>query len=424
MKCPECQTLNINGDKFCRQCGAVLGKYCIDCGRYNPPQYKYCMKCGSSMEPAVESIPEEPLIEKEPVSIQSTLPVEVVEKVLSQKSEIEGKRKKVTVMLCVIDGFASIFSRLGRDEVRVLMDQVYEIITHHVIDKGGIVNKETSDGIMAIFGAPLDIEDDAQQAIKAAIAIHQDLEKYGDQIKGENDIRYIQMRIGIHTGYILLHTLRDDLTIEFSSMEDTVNLALSMEKLADPGNTNVSEETFHLTERVFQFHPLGEKQIDGEKPPVRAYQVVAYGDGRSWLNIGGEWGTTPFVDREREIELCNDSKEYKESCRDDISLKNILNDPLSFKGIKVKYDGTIERIFRIGGATDILLNVNGDPVRPEDSIFIWYLGKTDVLENDTIQIWGQVRGSYSYTSVAGWRMTLPLVMAEYIEAVQPVIVDA
>jgi class 3 adenylate cyclase len=381
------------------------------------------MRCGFILVPIAELPHEESLIEEESDVIRSSLPEGIAEKILAQKKEIEGKRKKVTIMLCVIDGFASVFGRIGRDKVHSIMDQVYEIMTHHVLDKGGIVNKETSDGIMAIFGAPLDIEDAPQQAIKAALAIHQDLTKCSDQLRGEHDIRPIAMRAGIHTGYILIHTLKDDLRIEFSSMEDTVNLALAMEKLAEPNTTNVSEETYRLTEHIFHFYPLGEKQVNGDKPSVKAFRVIAYGNGRSWLNLGGEWGTTPFVDREKEIELQTDAREYKESCSDDISLNNISNDPLTFKDRRVKYQGVIERIFRIGGATDILLNVTGDANRPEDSIFIWYKGKTDILESDTVQVWGQVRGSYVYTSVAGWRMTLPLVMAEYIELVQPDLVE-
>ena len=80
------------------------------------------------------------------------------------------------------------------------MDQVYEILIHKVHDYEGTVNELTGDGIMALFGAPIALEDAPQRAIRSALAIHREINKFSDQLKRKRGIPSIKMRIGIHTG--------------------------------------------------------------------------------------------------------------------------------------------------------------------------------------------------------------------------------
>ena len=105
----------------------------------------------------------------------------------------------------------------------------------------------TGDGIMALFGAPLALEDAPQKAVRTAVAIHKEIAKFSDRIKKNQDkTPPIKMRIGIHTGPVVVGTLGNDLRLEFKAVGDTVNLASRMEGLAEPGTTCVSEETFRL----------------------------------------------------------------------------------------------------------------------------------------------------------------------------------
>jgi predicted ATPase len=97
--------------------------------------------------------------------------------------------------------------------------------------------------------------------------------------------------------------------VEFKAVGDTVNLASRVEGLAQPGTSYVSGHTFKLTEGLFRFEALGEKAIKGKEEPVRVYRVIAPSTRRTRFDISAERGLTPFVGRERELELLLDGFE-------------------------------------------------------------------------------------------------------------------
>jgi class 3 adenylate cyclase len=182
-------------------------------------------------------------------------------------------------MFCDMEGFTSMSELLGIEDAYSIIDQVYEILIHKVHDYEGTVNEMTGDmtgdGIMALFGAPIALEDAPQRAIRSSLAIHREMAKFSDQLKKEKkDIPPVKMRIGIHTGPVVVGTVGNDLRVEFKAVGDTVNLASRMEGQADPGTTYITEDTFKLTEGLFRFEALGEKQIKGKKKPVKVYRAI------------------------------------------------------------------------------------------------------------------------------------------------------
>jgi predicted ATPase len=82
-----------------------------------------------------------------------------------------------------------------------------------------------------------------------------------------------------------------------------------MEGQADPGTTYITEDTFKLTEGLFRFEALGEKQIKGKKEPIKIYRAIAPSTSRTRFDVSAERGLTPFVGREREFELLIDGFE-------------------------------------------------------------------------------------------------------------------
>jgi class 3 adenylate cyclase len=205
-----------------------------------------------------------------------------------------------------MEGFTALTEKLGSEEMYSMMDRVYEILIHKVHDFEGTVNELTGDGIMALFGSPIALEDAPQRAIRSALAIHREITVFRERLKKEKVIPFLKMRIGIHTGPVVVGTLGNDLRVEFKAVGDTVNLASRMEGLAEPGTTYVTEDTFKLTEGFFRFEALAEKKVKGKEEPVRVYRVIAPSTRRTRFDVSAERGLTPFIGRARELELLLD----------------------------------------------------------------------------------------------------------------------
>jgi len=307
MKCSDCQFDNREGAKFCGQCGHKFEISCQKCGSKNQAENKFCDECGFKLILSSEQISKQISFEEKLNKIQKYLPKGLTEKILSQRNKIEGERKQVTVMFCDMEGFTPMSEKLGIEEAYTIMDQVYEILIHKVHDYEGTVNEMTGDGILALFGAPIALEDAPQRAVRSAMAIHREISKFSDKINQEKkDMSPIKLRVGIHTGPVVVGTLGNDLRVEFKAVGDTVNLASRLESIADPGVTYVTEDTFKLTEGLFRFEALGEKAIKGKKDPVKIYRVIATSTSRTRFDVSAEKGLVPFVGRERELELLLD----------------------------------------------------------------------------------------------------------------------
>jgi len=316
MKCPRCNFGNPEGIKFCGGCGAKLERICPKCNSPNPPEFSFCGECGHNLSLPSEAPPRDLSIDEQMAKIQRYLPKGVTDKILAQRGKIEGERKQVTVTFCDMEGFTALSERLGPEEAYSIMDQVYEILIHKVHDYEGTVNEMTGDGIMALFGAPIALEDAPQRAIRSSLAIHREMARVSDRIRQEGKgIPSLKMRIGIHTGPVVVGTLGNDLRVEFKAVGDTVNLASRMEELAEPGTTYVTGETFKLSEGFFRFEALGERGVKGREEAVTVYRAIAPSTRRTRFDVSAEVGLTPFVGRERELELLLDGFERSKSGR-------------------------------------------------------------------------------------------------------------
>ena len=178
MKCSKCQFENRERAKFCLKCGDKLEFKCPKCGNTLPAEGLFCDECGHNLILSPEPIPKDLSFDEKLEKIQRYLPEGLTDKILSQRDKIEGERKLVTVMFADMEGFTLLVEKLGPEDAYSLMDQVYEIVIHKVHDYGGTVNKMTGDGIMALFGAPIALEDSPQRAIRSAYAIHREITRF------------------------------------------------------------------------------------------------------------------------------------------------------------------------------------------------------------------------------------------------------
>jgi class 3 adenylate cyclase/tetratricopeptide (TPR) repeat protein len=310
MQCLKCQFENPEGIKFCVECGNKLETICPKCGFSNSPNFKFCGECGHSFIVSSEPPQKELSFDEKLDKIQKYLPKGLTKKILAQKDRIEGERKQVTVMFCDMEGFTPLVEQQGAETAYSIMDQVYELLIHKVHDYEGTINEMTGDGIMALFGAPIALEDAPQRAIRSAYAIHREMARFNDRLKEERKgVPPLKMRIGIHSGPVVVGTLGNNLRVEFKAVGETVNLASRMEGLSEPGTIYVSNDTFKLTEGLFRFEALGDKHVKGKEAPVAVYRVIAPSTRKTRFDVNAERGLTPFVGRNRELELLLDSLE-------------------------------------------------------------------------------------------------------------------
>jgi len=247
-----------------------------------------------------DRISEDASFEEKIAKLQKYLPTGITEKILSQKDRIEGERRHITVMFCDIQGFTRMVEGLGPEKAYRTMDQVYEVLIHKVHDFQGTVNEMTGDGIMALFGAPIAVEDAPQRALRSALSIHEEIAKLGSHTIGKTPIR---MRIGIHTGPVVIGTMGNDLRLEFKAVGDTINLASRMEGMAEPGTTYVTEGTYRFTKGLFDFESLGKRKVKGKEGAVEIYKLLSAKGGLYRARLGAERTIfSDMVGREKELD--------------------------------------------------------------------------------------------------------------------------
>ncbi len=313
MICPNCSFDNPDNIKFCGECGNKFEKTCSDCGFSNPSQFKFCGECGAQISDS--KVPDLSSIDEKIDKIQRYLPQGLTDKILAQRDRIEGERKIVTVLFCDLVGYTNMVSKLDPEEAFTLMDQVLEILIHKVHDYGGTVNQLLGDGLYALFGAPIALEDGPQRAIRSAMDMHKELTRFSEKITKEKTIAPLRMRIGINTGAVVMGTIGNSLRVDFTAVGDTVNLASRMEGLAEPGAIYVTEETFKSTEHFFRFESLGEKTIKGFDSPIIVFRVIDRTNRSTRFDVSAERGLTPLVGRQRELEILLDGYEMTKSGR-------------------------------------------------------------------------------------------------------------
>jgi class 3 adenylate cyclase len=275
---------------------------CHRCGFETPAEMHFCGKCGCELTAFSELPSQAHPLEEKLARIQRYLPEGLAKKILAQKDRIEGERRQVTIMFCDMKGFTPLTHELGPEETFMLMERVFEIVIPKVHQYEGTVNEIRGDGILALFGAPIALEDAPQRAIRSALAIHQEMIWFNKNLRANSKVPPIFFRIGINTGPVVVGTVGNNLQVQFTAVGDTINMAARVEGLAEPGTIYVTEETFRLTQGLFQFQALGKKVVKGQEGPVSVYRVLSAKEDINRPRLGSERMIySEMVGREEEL---------------------------------------------------------------------------------------------------------------------------
>ena len=195
-------------------------------------------------------------------------------------------------------GSTSIAERLDPEEYHDLLDEYLELAFREVYRVEGIVNQLAGDGFMALFGAPVAHEDAPHRAVSAALAIRDTVARLSDDVGRRHDVE-LRVRVGIHTGPVVVGAVGSDLKTDYSAIGDTTNLAARLQSLAEPGTVLVSQTTERLVRGFFETRARGPLEVKGKSQPVDAFEVVRASGIDTPMAIAEARGLTPLVGRER-----------------------------------------------------------------------------------------------------------------------------
>ena len=232
-------------------------------------------------------------------------PPHLLQAVLKHRSAMEGERKQVSVLHCDVAGSTLLAQHVDAESMHVIMDDVLRLAATAVHRFGGTVNQYLGDGLMALFGAPVALEDHAVRSAHAALAIQEALEKENARLRNDYGIE-VRLRIGINTGLVVVGRIGDDLRMDYTASGNTTHLAERLQGLAEPGTTLISDETRHLVDGYVELEALGPMSAKGIHEPISAYRLVRRLPRRNRFEVLAERGLTPLVGRGPELGLLAD----------------------------------------------------------------------------------------------------------------------
>ena len=213
---------------------------CPNCGKELPPgEFPFCPFCAA------------PLAEEPSASVQE-------------------ERKVVSVLFCDLVGFTAAADAADPEDVRARIRPYHARLRQEIERYGGTVEKFVGDAVMAVFGAPVAHEDDAERAVRAGLRILEAIVELNESDPGLE----LQVRVGINTGEAVVALGARPERGEGIVTGDVVNTASRLEGAAPVNGIAVSEQTYRATERVFDYEPLEPVSVKGKEEPIVIWQPV------------------------------------------------------------------------------------------------------------------------------------------------------
>jgi class 3 adenylate cyclase/tetratricopeptide (TPR) repeat protein len=296
MRCPACGGELLEGKRFCADCGLPLVARCASCGAELLPGKSFCADCGAAVRhPPIPTSTTPPAAQEQWAEGVAHSPVSQDREVRLQGSTTELRR--VSVLFCDLVGFTRRSEELDPDEVRELLSGYFDLSRSIISRYGGVVQKFIGDAVMAVWGAPVANEDDADRAVRAGLELVSAVANYGNEHAGVG----LQARVGIVTGMVATtETPEEGLVVG-----DRVNTASRIQAAAPPGHCYVDESTRRATDASIVYADAGVHELKGKSEPVQLFEAlrVVAGVGGALRSEGLE---APFVGRDRELRLVKD----------------------------------------------------------------------------------------------------------------------
>lgn len=217
---------------------------------------------------------------------------------MDERAAKSDERRPVTILFTDIVGSTAHAEKLDPEVWKEIVNGAHRRVTDAVSRYDGTVAQLLGDGVLAFFGAPHAHEDDPARAVRAGLEIQRAMAEYARELQGI--VETFQMRVGIHTGDVVVGQVGSAEHAEYLAVGDAVNLAARLQSAAQPGTVLISETTARLVQATIELRDLGAISVKGKTEPVPVFEVVApRADFHSGRGIAGL--SSPLVGREREL---------------------------------------------------------------------------------------------------------------------------
>jgi class 3 adenylate cyclase len=232
---------------------------CGSCGTELSEKAKFCSECGAAVTSAAKP----------------------------------AEYKQVTVLFADVVHSMDIASAVGAERLREIMTNLVDRASARVQRYCGTVDKFTGDGIMAVFGAPVALEDHAIRACLAALGVQEETAQLAAEVKDRDGID-LWLRVGLNSGQVIAGEIGSG-ALGYTAIGDQVGMAQRMESVAPPGGVMLSDSTARLVEGAAALGDAELVQIKGVDVPVPAHRLLGMGEerravGRAESNlVGRRW---------------------------------------------------------------------------------------------------------------------------------------
>ena len=238
--CQACGFENHDEARFCGRCGESLSGSCPTCGTPVSPGTAFCTSCGTALQPSVRRISGE-------------------------------ERKVVSVLFVDLVGFTARSERLDPEDVRAILTPYYERARSEIERFGGFVEKFVGDAVMGVFGAPVAYGDDPERAVRAALAVREQIQEMNESDPALD----LQARFAVNTGEAIVALGARPNLGQAMVAGDVVNTASRLQSAAPTNEILVGGETYFSTRSVIEYRPAEPVEAKGKALPVPAWIAVA-----------------------------------------------------------------------------------------------------------------------------------------------------
>jgi adenylate cyclase len=203
---------------------------------------------------------------------------------LLQNGQLPGQRLTATLLFTDLKGFSTISEKYSPEQLLIWLNEYLDWMATHVQQQQGVINKFTGDGIIAVFGVPIaheqldEIRQDARHAVDCAIAMSDTLGPLNERWQAQG-LPYVEMRVGIFTGPVVVGSLGSKIRLEYGVIGDSVNIASRLESLDKdrqpcPCRILIAGQTRNFLQEDYKLEPWGEMFLKGKAVQVDVFRVL------------------------------------------------------------------------------------------------------------------------------------------------------